>query len=256
MPSPQWDHLTHSAFIAGIPEGGTRSNSSPHADSREMAFDAAGDLIEVDDGGIYRRTSPRDNSGDWFSLNGNLQITEMHDVAYDTLSNVIVSGNQDVGTSQQSAANSLYWDSVVDGDGGDVVIDVSDAPAQSVRYLSAQFLRAFRRLVYDAENRLLEVSFPRLLLVQGEVPLRSWDPGLQFVQRFEFNVADPDRAALGASALYETFDDFETLVETFVPDTELEPLRSRSRDRRRLPREPGLALRGPRFAGTKGVGTA
>ena len=222
VPSPQWDHLTHSAFISGIPEGGTRSNSSPHADSREMAFDAAGDLIEVDDGGIYRRTSPRDNSGDWFSLNGNLQITEMHDVAYDTLSNVIVSGNQDVGTSGQSAANSLYWDSVIDGDGGDVVIDVSDAPAQSVRYLSAQYLRAFRRLVYDAENRLLEASFPRLL-VQGDVPLPSWDPGLQFVQRFELNAADPGRAVLGASALYETFDDFETLVEAFVPDRELDP---------------------------------
>ena len=29
---------------------GTASNSSPHADSREMTFDAAGNLIETDDG--------------------------------------------------------------------------------------------------------------------------------------------------------------------------------------------------------------
>src|SRR4030095_16470259 len=53
--SPQWEHLTHSNSIAQIPGGGTASGSSPHADSREMVIDAGGDLIEVDDGGIYRR---------------------------------------------------------------------------------------------------------------------------------------------------------------------------------------------------------
>jgi len=35
--------------------GGT----SPHVDSREMVFDPDGNIIETDDGGIYRRTNPR-----------------------------------------------------------------------------------------------------------------------------------------------------------------------------------------------------
>jgi len=37
--------------------------TSPHADSREMAIDADGNLVESDDGGIYKRTSPRTNTG-------------------------------------------------------------------------------------------------------------------------------------------------------------------------------------------------
>src|SRR6266542_5009198 len=80
VPSPQWEHLTHLNSIQQIPGGGTARGSAPHADSREMVVDANGDLIEVDDGGIYRRTSPQNNTGDWFSINGDIQTTEFHDV--------------------------------------------------------------------------------------------------------------------------------------------------------------------------------
>ncbi|MFT7546624.1 MAG: hypothetical protein ACI9VI_000453, partial [Candidatus Azotimanducaceae bacterium] len=38
-----------------------------------MVMDANGEIIQVDDGGIYRLTSPLTNTGDWFSMNGNLQ---------------------------------------------------------------------------------------------------------------------------------------------------------------------------------------
>ncbi|MDJ0798501.1 MAG: ubiquitin-activating E1 FCCH domain-containing protein [Calothrix sp. MO_167.B12] len=157
-PSPQWEHLTHSNSIAAIPNGGTTNNSAPHADSREMTFDANGDIIEVDDGGIYRRTSPEDNTGDWFSLNGNLQVTEQHDIAYDTVSNIIISGNQDTGTTQQTASGSLIWDSVSTADGGDVAVDTTSRPGFSIRYSSFQNLTSFRRIIYDANNNV--VSLP------------------------------------------------------------------------------------------------
>jgi len=106
-----------------------------------MTFDAAGNLIEVDDAGIYRRTNPRSNTGDWFSMIGNLQATEMHDVAYDPISNIIMSGNQDTGTMQQIATGSFEWYSVSTADGGDVAVSV-DPPTrnQSVRYSSFQGL--------------------------------------------------------------------------------------------------------------------
>ena len=55
----------------------------------------------ADDGGVYRRTNPQSNFGDWFSLIGNLQATEMHDVSYDPLAGIIISGNQDTGSAQQ-----------------------------------------------------------------------------------------------------------------------------------------------------------
>src|SRR5262245_5992241 len=102
VPSPQWKHLTHSNSITQISGGGTANGSAPHADSREMAIAANGDLIEVDDGGIYRRTSPQNNTGDWFSINGNIQTTEFHDVAYDTVSNaILIGGAQDTGSPRQ-----------------------------------------------------------------------------------------------------------------------------------------------------------
>ncbi len=108
----QFVHLTHRNDVAALPGGGTASNSSPHADSREMTFDAAGNLLEVDDGGVYRRTSPRTNTGDWFSVIGNLQGTEAHDVAWDSLSNVAITGNQDTGTTFQPSAGATTWTSI------------------------------------------------------------------------------------------------------------------------------------------------
>src|SRR5207237_9459464 len=62
-PGTQATPLTHN---------GTFNNSAPHADSRAMVFDSNGNLLEADDGGIYRRVSPS-SDGDWFGLNGNLQ---------------------------------------------------------------------------------------------------------------------------------------------------------------------------------------
>src|SRR4029450_12642403 len=62
-------HITHS---------NTASNRSPHADSRDMAVDAQGDLIEGDDGGVYRRRKPLTDTGDWVCMNGDLATSERH----------------------------------------------------------------------------------------------------------------------------------------------------------------------------------
>ena len=64
----QWTPLTNTA---------TASGSAPHADSRDMTVDELGRLIEVDDGGVYVRTNPQSNAGDWFSLNEDLQVGEV-----------------------------------------------------------------------------------------------------------------------------------------------------------------------------------
>ena len=39
IPSPQWEHLTHTQNAGGMSGGGTASNSSPHADSRLCGLD-------------------------------------------------------------------------------------------------------------------------------------------------------------------------------------------------------------------------
>ncbi|MDA9942551.1 hypothetical protein N9C62_08090 [Luminiphilus sp.] len=210
-PSPQWKHLTHVSDAGSMTGGGTASSSSPHADSRDMAHDAAGDLIESDDGGIYVRTSPNSNTGDWFSINGNLQITEQHSIAYDPVSNIIISGNQDTGTSQQSTAGSLVWDTVSQADGGDVAVSINPAnSSQSVRYSSFQNLGAFARRVYDAAgNQVGNTVYPALTVVGGgavRVP--------SFVNPVVVNQVDATRLLLGGNnGLYESANQGDTITQ-------------------------------------------
>ncbi|MEM8962487.1 MAG: sialidase family protein [Acidobacteriota bacterium] len=209
-PGSQWVHLTHSSAL-GAPGGGTANSSSPHADSREMVFDAGGDLIQTDDGGIYRRTRPINNTGDWFSLNGNLQVTEIHDHAFDRVSKVLFSGNQDTGTSIQSAPGSLSWFTLLAGDGGDAAGDDDSLAAlgQSVRYSSAQGLQAFVVTFWDSGNNLLSFFFPPLTVIGGGAPLIP-----QFTTPFEPNAVNGSRLLFaGANSLYESLDQGNTLTE-------------------------------------------
>ena len=122
VPSPQWEHLTHLNSIAQTPEAARR------AAARRMRTRARWHRRQRrphrgNDGGIYRRTSPQNNTGDWFSINGDIQTTEFHDIAYDTNSNTIIGGAQDTGTSQQITTGSTTWRSVSTADGGDVAVD-------------------------------------------------------------------------------------------------------------------------------------
>ncbi len=211
IPSPQWEHLTHSDSVSGIPNGGTANGSAPHADSREMAIDANGDLIETDDGGIYRRTQPQNNTGDWYSLNGNLQITEVHSVAYDSLSQTLIGGNQDNGTAYQPSSGASVWHSLSGGDGGDVAVDniVLAGSNQSVRYSSYQYLGAFRRTVWDATGTLVSTSFPALTVVGGGAALQP-----QFYTPIATNEAVGDRLLIGGwNSLYESLDGGSTITE-------------------------------------------
>ncbi|MCA9952474.1 MAG: proprotein convertase P-domain-containing protein, partial [Anaerolineales bacterium] len=210
VPSPQWEHLSHSNSIPGIPGGGTASSSAPHADSREIVFDVNGDLIEGDDGGIYRRTSPQNNSGDWFSLNGDLQITEIHDIAYDTLSNKIISGNQDNGTSYQTAAGGSTWNILSGGDGGDVAVDniILAGSNQSVRYSSFQNLGGFRRSVWDSSGNEISTTYPALSVTVGTTFTA------QFVTPVVTNNVVGNALLIGGkNGLYESTDGGSTIQE-------------------------------------------
>ncbi|HKV09343.1 MAG TPA: RTX toxin [Thermoanaerobaculia bacterium] len=204
----QWVHLTHSSTL-GAAGGGTASNSAPHADSREMAFDARGDLIETDDGGIYRRTSPRSNTGDWFSLNGDIQTTEIHDVSYDTLANVAFGGTQDTGLPYQLVSSQVTWDTLLQGDGGDVAVDDFTIPGTSVRYSSNQNLGNFNRTFWDSGNNFLGFAFPALTLVGGGArPVR------QFYTPIAVNGVDGTRLVISAAnSVYESLDRGDTIVE-------------------------------------------
>ncbi len=213
-PSPQWEHLTHSNSVAGIPGGGTAHGSAPHADSREMVIDANGDLIETDDGGISRRTNPQNNTGDWYSLDGNLQIAEIHDIAWDNLSNRIISGNQDTGSTYQMTPGHVNWDSISTGDGGDVVVDnlILAAQNQSVRYTSYQNLSGFQRSVWDADGNWIGSTYPPLNVTGGGNALVP-----QFVTPLAINNVVGGRLLLGGdNSIYESLDEGDTITEIGV----------------------------------------
>ena len=197
----QWAALTHS---------GTASSSAPHADSRDMTFNAAGELIETDDGGIYKRTDPRSFGGDWFSLNSNLQVTEAHDTAYDSLSSIVLTGNQDTGTSQQIFTGDVLWQALQNGDGGDVAVDNATLGefGLSSRYSSFQFLFSFRRRTHDVNNNFIDVEFPNLTVISGR-PF-----GGQFKTPVVINQINSERVILGgAEGVYESFDRVDTIAE-------------------------------------------
>lgn len=206
--SPQWAHLTH-VQNQGFVGGGTANNSAPHADSRDMTFAADGTLVEVDDGGVYRRTSPGTNAGDWFSLIGtNLQVTEAHDLAYDPVQAFFLIGNQDTGTARQTAAGSLTWTSVPltglpgvafsTGDGGDVNVDGVNPAGGSTHYSSFFNLGAWRRQAYNGAFVLQSEVYPTLTGAAF---------GAQFKTPVELNRLNPVRLVVGGgNDAIESFD--------------------------------------------------
>jgi hypothetical protein len=145
--------------IAG---SGTPNFTTPHADSRDIAFDANLDMILSEDGGIFKRPRPREATGDWFSLAGNLGNTEVHSVAYDGNSRAVLGGLQDNGSVFQITTGQLPGLNVTGGDGGDVDVDTTSTAGFSWRYASSQFLLGFRRREYDANNNFITEIFPAL----------------------------------------------------------------------------------------------
>lgn len=204
-----WTSITHNG-TASFGSSQSPAGSAPHADSRSMAFDAAGRLIEGDDGGVYARLSPANNSGDWISLNGDLQVTEQHSLAYDPLARVTQSGNQDNANMRQLLRGQPQWGVVLSGDGGAVAVDRFQfaAEGRSMTFSSTQNLGSFSRRTYDADNNLLRTEFPAL-----RVTGNGASPQGQFLTPVIAHQLQSRRLAIGAAnGVYESFDSGTTAV--------------------------------------------
>ena len=199
------------------------NGTAPHADTRAMFFDADGNVLQANDGGIFKLvspngTSPADKSGDrkWFSLNGDLRNLESHNAVYDPISKVFSCGAQDNGINTQRATGDKIWVQDTSGDGGRVEIDSDQKahPGQSIRYDSAQNFGNFTRRTYDAANKEVTRALVGLLINagpgQGQV-LTKFDKVL-FLQPFILNQIDPKRMLIGTDYLYESMDRGDTLT--------------------------------------------
>ena len=205
----QWVHITHSNTL-GPKGGGTAHSSAPHADSRGLELAANGMLIAVNDGGIYRQSSPGTNAGDWFSMNGDLQIGEFHSAAWDSNNHTIVAGAQDTGTPEQNRRSDTAWESISTGDGGVVAVDSTSSPGRSIRYSSYYNLGSFRREEYDSSNVLQRRDYPKLIVQNSNPPVRV---AAQFYTPIKLNAVDPTWMILGGQSVYESLDQGDTVAE-------------------------------------------
>ncbi len=185
--------------------------TSPHADSRDMQFDADGNLLQVNDGGIYRLVNPNSAAvtRQWVPVVGDIRPTEIHSVAYDPLSEVVFGGTQDNGTAIQQAPVGFTWSELIQGDGGVVAVDADQAahPGTTVRYTSSQSLGSFNRTTWNAANtRIGGFTFVGLNIVSGPgtgQTLFQFDPNIQFYNPYVLNAIDPSRMLIGTMNIYE-----------------------------------------------------
>jgi hypothetical protein len=102
------------------------AGNGPHTDAHAVAFDANGNLLEGDDGGIFRLNNPTSSSSQtWSDLNTNLNITQFYGIAADpTVNNVVYGGSQDNGTIKYTGSSG--WNQIFGGDGGITRVDAAN----------------------------------------------------------------------------------------------------------------------------------
>jgi hypothetical protein len=213
------------------------SGTSPHADSRFMTFDANGNLLQANDGGIARLVNPNTPATrSWVSLVGTnidsqspgIKSVEFHSVAYDPVSNVVFGGAQDNGVSYQIPASpaspsGFTWNQLLGGDGGVVGVDADQVShtGESLRYTSSQMLGGFNRTTWDATNTMIggfiDVGL-NIKMPDGTETLFQFEGDrIPFYPPFALNAIDPSRMLIGTAHLYESLDrgDSLTILHSF-----------------------------------------
>jgi hypothetical protein len=202
---------------------GGANGTAPHADTRFMVFSGA-DILEADDGGLYRLRNANSASRRWESLIGNLGVTEMVSAAYDPVQNRLVAGAQDTGSFNQNAAitdtqaNRFRWDQMLGLQGDGAIVDVDTlnrnilGNLEPLRYASSELFGGFQRVGGIPIPTLVQLNvnntglFPRHLNdVDGNLT-PTFDPSLAFNNEFQINRVDSNRMLIGTNFLYESTD--------------------------------------------------
>ncbi|HEV3120478.1 MAG TPA: hypothetical protein VGY53_01180, partial [Isosphaeraceae bacterium] len=196
------------------------NGASPHDDPRALVFDSNNNMLESDDGGMFRLTTP-DVSGTrkWQALGGSLETIEFYSVAYDTLNGTIFGGAQDNGSSLEQAPNTpANWVSVEGADGGVSAVDNNQAahPGTTIEYTDAQGLGSLTRRTVNALNQKTNEEQVGLAISGTATTLTGagglsngsggfvFDNTIQFINIYKLNAVDPTRMMIGTSFLYES----------------------------------------------------
>ena len=212
-------------------------NTAPHADSHRLAFDSAGRLIDADDGGMYRLSLPFDAADRaWSSVNGDLVNSEVLSIAYDALNNVVIIGNQDTGSSQQTGQPPVpvdlngdglpddfitraVWQQILQADGqGQLAVPV-DA-THVLRFSMSNGFRFFVANLFDNTGAMVSGDTVGLRNAPGADPRT----GLELADRavanspafdtipYVVNAVAPNRMLIALYSLYESSDRLDTIA--------------------------------------------
>jgi hypothetical protein len=231
---------------------GNGEPSKPHSDARDLQFDAAGNIIETDDGGIYRLVNPDAdaNTRYWVSVNGNIRPSEFYSIGYDTNNQFLVGGAQDNGFAIQTAPNNISWTNAVWADTTHVAVDDSNPQQTTVFGGKPKFTYLYRITYGGAAN---PPTLPSAVIFLGlsstplanpfAVPtadiatqniynlptslqyLSGLDPldkatvteGADNYIPFVLNTVNPQRMLIGLNALYESFNQGDLINEIITP---------------------------------------
>ena len=211
LPSPQYTRLGAQSFGDGV-EVDVSNKSGPYSDSRVMAVAPDGTLWEGDDGGVYRRPTPRTDGVSWTSAIGNLSVAQFVSLNYDKRSGSLFGGTQDTGSISQTTLNKTagVWQNLLLGDGGTSGIDSTSNPDVSYRYVFQNVTAGARRVSYDASGAEVGRAPIQFAAPGKTARLSGLDPAdagfTVFTAKVALNVVDPRLLLFSNVSLYEDND--------------------------------------------------
>ncbi|MFI5378942.1 MAG: right-handed parallel beta-helix repeat-containing protein, partial [Tepidisphaerales bacterium] len=203
-----------------VVDGGA-NNTSPHADSRDMAWAANGDLFFACDGGVYRMINVGTSNNKWQGAVGTLEAHEVYSVAFSAWGGIIF-GNQDTGTAETEIPNAQFGSTFTlqdctSGDGNVVAVDETSQPGTTYVYSSGNSFLTFQYQTFTGVEQLSGTT-QLALTVDGTTALNStsngqfnFDTTIPFVPPYLLNTVNPARMIIGTNYLYESTDRGNTL---------------------------------------------
>jgi uncharacterized repeat protein (TIGR01451 family) len=206
---------------AGVPPGGTTSQpTASHSDARTMLFDANGNLLLSNDGGIYRLMYPDAVASQrfWVAVTGNLQVAELYGVAYDSIDHITVGAPQDSGMTVQPGRGQQAWNSFFGSDETHVAVDNSGQISSSaILYGIGNGFDDFRRVAFTTQarptnTRMKLASSPGGALLSGLNATDQMATSASYIP-FALDAQDPHRLMIGFNGLYESSNQGDTVTD-------------------------------------------